>query len=55
MICANCYSEDISITEMPYKGWMVTIKYCRKCRCYNVIDDELEIRRLKLDKIIEQI
>ena len=55
MICANCHSEDVTFTEIPYKGWTVVHKFCNICQCRNIIDDKLLIRKLKLDKIIKEI
>jgi hypothetical protein len=55
MICARCHSDNISVVEIPHKGWIVTHKHCKECRCHYIIEDEIDLRPFKINKIIKQI
>ena len=53
MICANCYSDNIKVTEFTFRwNWKVIQNECRDCdNMKNFITDKLEIRKMKLEKM----
>jgi len=51
MMCSRCYTEDIIETWIPYGHSQNKIVRCANCGSHSLIEDELLIRTIKINKI----
>jgi len=55
MMCSRCYSENVIETWIPYGHTQHKMVRCANCGSHSLIEDELLIRSIKINKIKSKI